>query len=247
MMGRGARRASGLAVAFVGLACLAGACHRDPAGAGASGSGPADDLARLQRGVAALQRQVDLAAGKNFYLVLDPAGSNLTLMLKGATLQRFAVRGLQVGHPRVAWSASRDPRHVQSTVWSGGELDPPRQIDRLVIQAAPPGKEGEEPPAPPIPPTPEQRYPVPSRYYIRFADGLSMEVRPREADATVGWWPRLRAATAEKWRDALSAVRRQHRDAIRVRLVMDPKDAQSLYRSLPPSVRLLVLTDRGQS
>jgi hypothetical protein len=247
MMGRGARRASGLAATFIGLACLVSACHRKPAGDGAAASGPLDDLARLQRGVALLQRQVDLAAGKDFYLVLDPTGSKLTLMLKGATLQHFAVRGLQVGYPRVAWLASRDPRHVQSTVWSGGELDPPRQIDRLVIQAAPPGKEGEEPPAPPIPPTPEELYPVPSRYYIRFAEGLSMEVRPREGDTTVGWWPRLRAASAGKWRDAMSALRRQDRDAIRVRLVLDPKDAQSLYRSLPPSVRLLVLTDSGQS
>ena len=64
--------------------------------------------------------------------MLDPATAGLTLMLKGAPLQRFTVLGLQVGHPRVAWASARDPRHVQSVIWSSGELDPPRQIDRLV-------------------------------------------------------------------------------------------------------------------
>lgn len=246
MIGRGVRRALGLAVVAVCLASSAGACHREPA-QGGTAADPLGDLARLQRANALLQRQLDLAAGKDFYLVLDPAGSSLTLMLKGATLQHFAVRGFQIGHPRVAWFSARDPRHIQSVVWSRGELDPPRQLDRLVIQATAPGKDGAEPPAPPIPPTPEERYPVPSRFYVRFAEGLSLEIRPREADTTVGWWPRVRAASAEKWRDVVSALRSRDRDPIRVRMVLDPNDAQSLYRSLPPSVRLLVLTDAGDS
>lgn len=246
MMRTSARRALGGMAIFVGLTLSLAACRRAAQPAPAAGD-PVGDLARLQRANEFLERQVDLAAGKDFYLILDPAASRLTLMLKGATLQHFSVRSLQVGHPRVAWAASRDTRHVQSEVWSGGELVPPRQIDRLVVQAAPPGKEGEEPPAPPIPPTPEEMYPVPARYYVRFAEGLSLEVRPREGDATVGWWPRVRAATAERWRDAMAALRWRDRDAIRVRLVLDPKDAQSLYRSLPPSVRLLVLSSDGPS
>jgi hypothetical protein len=151
------------------------------------------------------------------------------------------VLGLQIGHPRVAWFSARDPRHVQSVIWSAGELDPPRQIDRLVIQAAEPGKGPAEEPAPPIPPTPEELYPVPSRYHVRFADGLSMEILPREADKSVGRWARARAAMAEKWRDIIGAMRTSRRDAIRLRVTLDPKDAQSVYRSLPPSVRLIVL------
>jgi hypothetical protein len=130
---------------------------------------------------------------------------------------------------------------VQSVIWSGGELDPPRQIDRLVIQSAEPGKEATASAPPPVPPTPEELYPVPSRYHVRFADGLSVEILPREADASVGRWAHARAAMAEQWRDSLSALRSSDRDAIRLRITLDPNDAQSFYRSLPPAVRLIVL------
>jgi hypothetical protein len=197
--------------------------------------------ARLLRTNAQLQKQIELAAGKEFYLVLDPASSSLTLMLKGAPLQRYSVLGLQVGYPRVAWMNARDPRHAQSAIWSQGELDPPRQIDRLVIQAAEPGKGPAEEVAPPVPQTPEELYPVPSRYHVRFADGLSVEVLPREADTRVGLWDRTRAALAEKWRDVVAAMQTRERDAIRLRITLDPADAQSVYRSLPPAVRLIVL------
>jgi len=182
-----------MAAAVLVLSCAEGSCHKAPASttAGADDD-PRANVARLQRANALLQRQIDLAAGKDFYLVLDPAAGSLVLMLKGARLQQFGVRGLQVGHPRVSWVGLRDRRRIEDVIWSKGELDPPRLLDRLVIQAAPPAKEGAEqtgkeaePTPPPVPPTPEELYPVPSRYHIRFADGLSMEVRPREADTTV--------------------------------------------------------------
>jgi hypothetical protein len=227
------------AAASLAMIGVTAACQRGAAPAAAAD--PRADAARLQRTNAQLQKQIELAAGKEFYLVLDPATSGLTLMLKGAPLQRFTVLGLQVGHPRVAWTSARDPRHVQSVIWSQGELDPPRQIDRLVIQSAEPGKETPETTPPPIPPTPEELYPVPSRYHVRFADGLSVEILPREADASVGRWAHARAAMAEKWRDILSALRIANRDAIRLRVTLDPKEAQSFYRSLPPAVRLIVL------
>ena len=236
-----ASRIRNFAAAVAGVAVLAASasCRRGPAPE--AGSDPRAEAARLQRTNAQLQKQIELAAGKEFYLVLDPATAGLTLMLKGAPLQRFTVLGLQVAHPRVAWTGARDPRHVQSVIWSGGELDPPRQIDRLVIQAAGPGKEATEPPPPPIPPTPEELYPVPSRYHVRFGDGLSVEILPREADASVGRWAHARAAMAERWRDTISAFRAANRDAIRLRITLDPEDAQSFYRSLPPAVRLIVL------
>jgi hypothetical protein len=228
-------------VAATGLAAVAltAACQRPEAPA--ASADPRSEAARLLRTNAQLQKQIELAAGTEFYLVLDPKAAGLTLMLKGAPLQRFAVLGLQVGHPRAAWMSARDPRHVQSAIWSRGELDPPRQLDRLVIQAAEPGK-GEAEQAPPqVPPTPEELYPVPSRYYVRFADGLSVEIRPREADASVGRWARARAAVAEKWHDISAATGASDRDAIRLRITLDPKEAQSFYRSLPPAVRLIVL------
>jgi len=234
-------RLRNLAVAAAGFAVIgvAAACQRGPAPATASD--PRSEAARLQRTNAQLQKQIELAGGKEFYLVLDPTHAGLTLMLKGAPLQRFTVLGLQVGHPRAAWISKRDPRHVQSVIWSGGELDPPRQIDRLVIQAAEPGKEAPESTPPPIPPTPEELYPVPSRYHVRFADGLSVEIMPREADASVGRWEYVRAAMAERCRDIFSALRVADRDAIRLRITLDPQEARSFYRSLPPAVRLIAL------
>src|SRR5512136_1983673 len=80
--------------------------------------------AQLQRVNSLLQRQIELADGKEFYLVLDAGAPDLTLMLSGAELQRYPVVGLQVGEPRVSWFARRDSRRWQDVVWSRGELDP---------------------------------------------------------------------------------------------------------------------------
>ncbi len=198
--------------------------------------------ARLRRVNTLLQRQIELADGKEFYLVLDPEASDLTLMLSGAELQRYPVIELQVGQPRVSWIMRRDPRPWQDVVWSHGELNPPRQIDRLVIQAAPPSKDAAEPEPPPVPPTPEEMYPVPSRYHVRFDEGRSIEVRPLDADQQAGRLTRVRAWWSAKWRDTAAAVFGRNRDGVRLRVVLNPKDAASLYRSLPPAVRLIILS-----
>jgi hypothetical protein len=198
-------------------------------------------IAKIQRSNSLLQRQIDLAGGKDFYLVLDPAAGDITLMLSGAELQRYTVLGLTVGQPRVAWMSRPDPTPWQDVVWAHGELDPPRQIDRLVVQAAPPTKEGTEEVAQ-VPPTPEEMYPVPSRYHVRFDDGLSIEIRPLEADAQAGRWAKLGAWFSAKWHDANEAAFDRDRDAVRLRIALEPKDAASLYRSLPPAVRLIILS-----
>jgi len=177
--------------------------------------------------------------------VLDPGASDITLMLRGAELQRYPVIGLQVGQPRVSWIGRPDPRPWQDVVWLHGELDPPRAIDRLVIEAAPPGKDTAAPEDPPVPPTPEELYPVPSRYHVRFDDGRSIEGRPLEADAAAGRMARLSAWWNVKWHDAFAAVSGTARDGVRLRIVMNPKDGASLYRSLPPDVRLVILGQDG--
>jgi hypothetical protein len=210
------------------------------AGSAAPG-GTAREIAALQRTNALLQRQTELAAGKDFYLVFDPSVPDLALMLRGAELQRYPVRGVQVGRPRVAWFARQAAREWQGVVWAGGTLEPLRQMDRYVIQGVEPGKgEGEVSP-PPIPPTAEELYPVPSRYLIRFGDGLSVEIRPREADEQASRWARMRAAGETRARDFWRAMWSSRDDAIRLRLVLNPKDAESLYRALPPAVRFVVL------
>ena len=211
---------------------------------------PADDarsqIARLQRTTEHQQRLIELAGGKSFYLVLDPAASDLTLMLSGAELQRYPVLGLQVGRPRVGWISRRDARPWQDVIWSRGELDPQRQIDRLVVQAAPAGKDEAEAEAPQIPPTPEELYPVPSRYHVRFDEGRSIEIRPLDADKDAGRLARLRAWLATGWHDAVAAAFESDRDAVRIRIALNPKDAASLYRSLPPAVKLIILSKDSQ-
>ena len=221
------------------LGLVAAGCGTEKATAPASDV--QSQIARLQRSTSLLQRQIDLASGKDFYLVLDPAAGDITLVLSGAELQRYPVLGLQMGQPRVSWVTRPDPRTWQDIVWAHGELDPPRQIDRFVMQAAPPTKEGTEA-TPPVPPTPEEMYPVPSRYHVRFVDGLSIEIRPLDTDAEAGRWAKLRAWFTAKWHDAKDAAFDRERDAVRLRIALNPKDAASLYRSLPPAVRLLILS-----
>jgi hypothetical protein len=231
----------GLAVIVAGAAGLSAAACAKHEGAPPPSTVTAQ-VARMQRANSLLQRQIELADGKDFYLVLDPGASDITLMLNGAELQRYPVIGLQVGQPRVSWFTRGDRRPWQDVVWSRGELDPPRQIDRLVIQAAPPSKDAAEPETPPVPPTPEEMYPVPSRYQVRFDDGLSLEVRPLDADQKAGRLARLRAWWSAKWHDTVAAVFHRNQDAVRLRIALNPKDAASLYRSLPPAVRLIILS-----
>jgi len=223
------------------VAAMAWSCSREPAAGGDTGSVRAE-AARLQQQTARLQRLIDLAGGKSFYLVFDPAKPDLALMLRGAELQRYTVLGMLAGRPRVWYRTRQDASPWQGVVWAGGALEPARQIDRLVVQGPEPGKtpEGAEPTPPPVPPTAEELYPVPSRYLIRFAGGLSVEIRPREADANLGRWARFRAWWSAKWRDVSAASFRSDRDAIRLRLVLNPKDAESLYRALPPEVQFVV-------
>jgi hypothetical protein len=208
----------------------------------APSTGAPSELAGLQQSTAMLQLQVDLAASKDFYLVYDTKAQDLALMLRGAELQRYQVLGVQVGQPRVSWFNRATVAPWQGVVWTKGALEPARQIDRLVMQGPEPGKgETEAVKAPPIPPTAEELYPVPSRYLIRFADGRSVEIRPREADASLGKWAKFKASWSTKWHDAYAAAFGSRDDAVRLRLVLKPKDAESLYRGLPPAVRLLII------
>lgn len=226
-------------LAAAGCLAVLAACGRQPA------ESSSDTLrvqtAQLQQRTTLLERQVQLATGTDFYLVLDPAAPALTLMLSGAELQRYPMLGLQVGQPRLTWRGRRDAREWRAVIWSHGELDPPRAVDRVVISGGA-DKAGEPPQPPPIPPTAEDLYPVPPSYVIRFAEGWSVEIRPHEADLRAGRWSRLRMFWSGQWRDAAAAMRLGGRDAVRLRVILNPKDAESLYRSLPPAVKLIVLS-----
>ena len=245
MTSRRARVRGRLAPAVIAATWLATMSCGGPS-AERSAAGADNEIARLQEATALLERRLQLATSGTFYLVLDPAVPDLALMLRGAELQRYPVLGLMVGQPRVAWVSRDTDRPWRGVVWAGGELDPARPVQRVVQEEPTAAQEGTEPEAPPVPPTAEERYPVPSRFHIRFADGLSVEIRPREADTVATGWARRRASWGARWHDVLAAMHVGQRDALRLRIVMNPKDAESLYRALPPDVRLLVLA-RGSS
>lgn len=197
---------------------------------------PGRDVARLETANAALEKQIGLAAGKEFYLVLDPAAKELALMLRGAELRRYPVIALSAGAPRVAFVRRGGRAAWQGVIFSGGRLDPPREIDRLQITPAPDAS-GETKVV--IPPTPEELFPVPLRYHIRFGRGPSIEIRPREADAS-SRWARFATWWGARWRDTLAALAPPGDEIVRLRIVLAPEDANTLYHSLPPGVKLLV-------
>lgn len=225
----------------LGAGVPADGAAQDPA------ANPAQEVARLEAENAALDALVLLAGGKEFYLVLDPASPSLTLMLRGAELRRYALLGLEVGVPRVAFVRRHEPRPWQGVIWADGRLEPPREVDRLEIIAPAPGtSEAAAPETPPaIPPTPEEAYPVPSRYHVLFAGGPAIEIRPREADTSASRWSRVTAWWSARWRDTVAALRATPDDLVRLRVVLSPEDAGSLYRSLPPGTKLLVLSGGG--
>lgn len=228
----------------LGAAAVLAGCLLQGGPAGAA-QAPAADAAALAAGNAVLQQLVTLATGKNFYLVLDPTAMTLTLMLRGAELKRYPVLALSEGVPRRAWVRRAEPQAWQDVIWTGGTLDPPRLIDREVVTAPPPGAPGAEAPPPVVPPTPEEAYPVPVRYHIRFGDGPAIEIRPREADAKAGRWSRFSAWWSARWRDAVAALRAHPDELVRLRVTLAPEDADTLYRSLPPDTSLLVATVPG--
>jgi hypothetical protein len=202
------------------------------------------ELARLALQNDLLQKQVELAKGKEFYLLLDPQSKTLTLMFRAALLQQYKVEALEVGVPRVVYRARGDVSRWEGRVWEKGELDPVRALDRVEMQAPPPTEEGTELEVR-VPQTPEEKYPVPPRYHIRFAGGLSIEVRPPDTDADRGFWARIRESLATWFADAQAASQSAPTDTVRLHVVLSKKDAESLYRALPPATKLLVLPPRS--
>jgi hypothetical protein len=200
----------------------------------------APDLARLALQNDLLQKQVDLAKGKEFYLLLEPEAQTLSLMFRAALLQQYRVESLEVGVPQVVYRPRAGASQWEGRIWDRGTLDPARELDRVEVQAPPPTKEGTEIEIK-VPQTPEEKYPVPARYHIRFAGGLSIEVRPPNSDAVHGFWARLASGWSTWWTDAKAASRIEPTDTVRLHIVLSKTDAESLYRALPPDTKLLVL------
>ncbi|MFN8546666.1 MAG: hypothetical protein U0527_01525 [Candidatus Eisenbacteria bacterium] len=210
-----------------------------------------EEAARLLRQNETLERLATLAGVDSFYVLLDPAHSRLKLMLQAAALQDYAVLGLEIGAPRVLFFPRPLPRGWQGRIWRAGELDPPRDLDRkeIVIHALGDTARADSiTSALGIPQTPEEKYPVPPRYHIRYEGGLSLEVRLPAANDSVGIVQNtFSRRTHAWWSDVKDALRGTGADRIRLRVILSKDDAKSLYRAIPPKTKLLVLPSDPES
>jgi hypothetical protein len=193
--------------------------------------------------VALLEARLALATGDGFYLILDPAASELTLLYGGAVLQTWPVGQIAIGRPRAVFARVSTDFAWHSVAWTGGVLAPARPVQEQQIE--PPGPdEVDSDVTAVVPPTAEEAIPVPSRYQIRFREGLALDVR-KAGDAS-GWWARQRTAVAARWQDVGAVLRSSTRDTLRVRVTLEAPEADALYRALPPDTSLLVLPPPDQ-
>ncbi len=226
-------------IAGLGMLALAGRGQ-----AGGTSTGDADarrTVQRLAADVNLLEKRAALATSDSFYLLLDLQNSRLVLLLRDAVLRDYKFEALEVGEPRVVFRPRNLAGEWQGRIWTAGNLVPPRERDRVEI--TPPDTTAAPDSTQPfkLPPLPEEAYPVPGRYHVRYAGGLSLEVRPQQLDTSVKKTSRVLATLGAWYHDMREATRQEPEDTIRLRLVLRPEDAASLYRALPPDTRLLVL------
>jgi hypothetical protein len=195
-----------------------------------------DETDALRRENASLKKQYDLALGHSFYLMVDPSGAEMTLAYRGAALHRYSILDAQLAVPRVAFTGSSIRHEWAWTVWSGGLLDPQRPSDRVVLKVSNTGSASQSPP-------PDTEVPVPAVFLVRYEPGLVVEIRRSTADSTAGW-KRLLTKWRTRSREVLAALSPSDRKLLRLRILLTSDDADSLYRSLPPDTRLLIVTDR---
>jgi hypothetical protein len=212
----------------------------------------AEACARLRHANAQLRQELALAASKEFYLRLDAGRGRLALVLRGVTLAEHRITRLDVGEPRIGFARRGLPEAWDESPVSGGELDPPRERDRveLVVSESPasdPRPASETPPsAPPIPARAEESYSVPSRYRIAFREGVTVEIRSPGGARNRGALQRLVDAVFLWAHDRTGALRQGGKDRVRLRVDLPDEDAAALYRSLPPAVRLVIVGPTGK-
>jgi hypothetical protein len=210
---------------------------------------PADEAARasLRHANAQLRQELALSAKKEFYLRLDAGRGTLALVLRGVMLGEHRIARLEIGEPRIAFVRRGLPEDWDVAPLSGGELDPPREHDRIEIVAPEPPASADRPGTetipslPPLPATAEESYSVPLRYRIVFREGVTIEIRSPGGARNRSGLQRIVDAASLWLHDRVGAVCRSGKDQVRLRVELAAEDAATLYRSLPPAVRLVIL------
>jgi hypothetical protein len=193
----------------------------------------AREVSAVSASVGALERQIALSAQDRFYLLLDPASSELLLMLHGAVLRSFPVAEIEIGLPWLSFGRPSAVPPWREKIWPEGALVPPRPVTERTLTPSPAGDEI----LPEVPPTAEEAIRAPTRYRVRFAGGLALEVVRQGSGPPRGFVAHLSARGRLAWDDVRSALR-PSRDRVRVRVTLSGEDADALYRSLPPEVSL---------
>jgi hypothetical protein len=195
--------------------------------------------AGLEAENARLARLLELASGREFYLLLDLERGQLHLMYRGAVLRDFLVLDTQVGRRRAFFTARPLPADWADSVWHDGRLHPGRRFERLELDAP-------DSPVPPesltvtIPPTPEEAIPAPDRFLIRYRDGKAIEIVAHDTSVAAGDARPPRASTPLGER-LLYVLAPWRRPAVLIRLEMPAEDAQALYRGLPEDGEFLLV------
>jgi hypothetical protein len=187
---------------------------------------------------AQLRRQLDLATGDTFYYTLDPERRVLRFMYQGNVLFERTLLDVEVGTRRGFLGKGAAPKDWAERVWSSGDLEPPRASSRLELDASSDSYKTQRDENL-VPPTPEEAYPAPDTWWIRYAGGMAVEVHG-VADTT-RTRPGFIKGLGQQFSDSMKAIVSSNHDAVRIRLYLSRPQADMLYRSVPPDTRFTIL------
>jgi len=216
--GRRPRR-RGFALGLAGLLSLAGWTPPETT------PGRSAEPAAIRR---ALERELAAARQDGFYLVLDVGEKMLHLCRGGVDLRTYPLSLIELGRPSLAFVRWSVPEGWMTHWWVGGRLSPAR-----APRVPEPAEVGTDAAA--IPPAPEELFPAPSRFTVRYPGGLALEIGAERANGPGIVFPsRGRAGEiGSTLRDVLSG-------ALRLRVAMAERDEAELYRALPEDTALLI-------
>ncbi|KPK81321.1 MAG: hypothetical protein AMS25_07090 [Gemmatimonas sp. SM23_52] len=201
---------------------------------------PQPDAERIRAQNVGLERLVELASSKGFHLVLEPKAKSLRLMYEGAVLREFTVLDAAVGQRRVLFSRQVPPQGWQTEIWQDGSLRPVRKLRRSEM-LPPQSSDTSAAPEAIIPPAPDEMFPAPQRYRIRYQDRRTLEVVGQAPSESRGFWTRLPGQFLTGVSNMAGTLWPWDPDAIRLRVVLPLDQAQALYRSLPELTKFVLV------
>jgi hypothetical protein len=148
-------------------------------------------------------------------------------MQHGVLLHEMAISSVEIGTPRVLFTHRSDPAEAFDRAWFAGRIVPERVRARTEIDTTPDTTDV------PIPPLPEELYPTPETFSVRYSGGLAIEFAPDSTRGSKSHWGRR---VSEAFASARGA------DRWRVRLQLDRDEVGRLYRSLPDSCAFLLVS-----